>query len=212
MGTRKRSAAILLEKPLVSRLRFDRELAECERHLPSDKQRRIFVDSSSENHSCRTASLQVADSNTVFLAHAEKRRRLGAATEEDATGTDPSEVEWCPWDVPREKRNGEAVLAQTTADGDAEVWNTIWGRAGPSLLGRRGDQSQSQDGAGGGRDKPSKKETEKEVEADDQGKLSLAIWLSKLRLYKYKYRLAPAVGRLEVIPILIPVDTNCVKK
>lgn len=180
MGTRKRSAAILLEKPLVSRLRFDRELAECERHLPSDKQRRIFVDSSSENHSCRTASLQVADSNTVFLAHAEKRRRLGAATEEDATGTDPSEVEWCPWDVPREKRNGEAVLAQTTADGDAEVWNTIWGRAGPSLLGRRGDQSQSQDGAGGGRDKPSKKETEKEVEADDQGKLSLAIWLSKL--------------------------------
>lgn len=184
MGTRKRSAAFLLEKPLVSRLRFDRELAECERHFPSEKQRHISVESSSvesisENHRCRSVSLQVsADGSKVFLAHAEKKTKLGAAAEEDGAGRDPGETEWCPWDVPREKRNGEEVLGETTADGDAEAWSAIWGRAGPSLLGHiRDDQSPSQ--AGDRRDKTSEKETEKEVEAGDPGKLSLAIWSPK---------------------------------
>lgn len=173
MGTRKRSAPFLLEKPLASRLRFDRELTECKRNLPSEEQSRIFVDRNSDDHSCHSASLRAsADSATVFPAYAEKREKLGAATKGDGAARGAGEVEWYPSDTTRETRKGEEMLGEAAAadDGDAEIWSAMWGRAGPSLLGRRrGDQSESQ--AGCGREKP----TEREAEAVDKGKPSLAI-------------------------------------
>ncbi|CAM9678700.1 unnamed protein product, partial [Laminaria digitata] len=130
MGTRKRSAPFLLEKPLVSRLRFDKELAECKRHLPSEEQTCIFVDPSSDDHSCRSASLhRPAGSATVFPAHAEKRTKLGAAAEEYVPGRDAGDVGWCSRDISREKRKEEVLGEVTPGDGDAELWSAIWGRA-----------------------------------------------------------------------------------
>lgn len=172
MGGRKRSAPFLLEKPLASRLRFDRELTEC-KHLPSEEQSCLSVDRRRDDRSCPSASLRAAPAciATDFPAHAGKREKLGAKG--DGATRNAGEIEWCPWDTTREKRKGEEVLGGGTSadDGDAESWSAIWARTGPSLLGRaRGGQSDSQGGCG--RDKPS----EKEAEEVDTGEPSVAIW------------------------------------
>lgn len=173
MGTRKRCAPFLLEKPLVSRLRFDRELTECKLFLPAE-QSRILVHRSND-HSCRTASLHgSAGSATAFPACAATRKKLEVVGEGNGAERDAGEIEWCPWHITREKRKeGEVSGGATAAADDADTWRAMCGRAGPSLLGRRrDDQSESQ--AGCGREKSS----EKEAEAVDAGKLSLAIWWS----------------------------------
>lgn len=209
MGTRKRSAPFLLEKPLASRLRFDRELTEC-KHLPSGEQSCVSVDRSRDDHSCRSASLRAsACSATVLPVRAEKREKLGTAAKGHVATRDAGGIEWRPWDTTREKRKGGVLGEATSADGDAESWSAIWGRAGPSLLGRgRGSQSESQ--AGRGREEPS----ETEAEAVDTGEPRLAIWSpSSCRLRGDYMRVIPK--KLKSAPILslksqrIRIDVRC---